>query len=458
MKKRIIIIVFTIIFLLLFFITRGYAYSNTLTIKFSNENATFKVYNLENFDIYNLNYSDKNVITMMTTLISKDKIKEDFSGKIVDEKVIFNNLKDGYYLITGESYFDTNYKYTIMPSLLKITSNKEITPKFEKEKLEKYNLKVIKSWNDDFNTHSAIKISLYKNNVKTKTIELNNENNFEYVFENLDRKDDYTVFEEDIPSGYTLEIVRDNDTITLINSFKNISSYNDIKNDKLPQTGLLQWPFLYLIVIGIVCILLSFIIKYKKIVMCIALFSLTITLILFLNNETESLEGQNNSNLIVNAMFKEINGDITDITKDISYITTVPEMATINIDGIDYIGTLEIPSQNLLLPVTSDWSMDKLKISPCRYSGSIYTDDFVICGHNYTKNRHFGVLKHVKIGDTIYFRTVNNETIEYKVIEAEILDPYDVYNMKNSDYDLTLFTCTYGGNERLTLRCNRFVR
>ena len=74
MKKRRIIIVFTIIFLLLFFITRGYAYSNTLTIKFSNENATFKVYNLENFDIYNLNYSDKNVITMMTTLISKDKI------------------------------------------------------------------------------------------------------------------------------------------------------------------------------------------------------------------------------------------------------------------------------------------------------------------------------------------------------------------------------------------------
>ena len=192
--------------------------------------------------------------------------------------------------------------------------------------------------------------------------------------------------------------------------------------------------------------------------MCIALFSLTIALILFLNNETESLEGQNNSNLIVNAMFKEINGDITDITKDISYITTVPEMATINIDGIDYIGTLEIPSQNLLLPVTSDWSMDKLKISPCRYSGSIYTDDFVICGHNYTKNRHFGVLKHVEIGDIIYFRTVNNETIEYKVIEAEILDPYDVYNMKNSDYDLTLFTCTYGGNERLTLRCNRFVR
>ena len=36
--------------------------------------------------------------------------------------------------------------------------------------------------------------------------------------------------------------------------------------------------------------------------------------------------------------------------------------------------------------------------------------------------------------------SINNETIEYKVIEAEILDPYDIYNMKNSDYDLTLFT------------------
>lgn len=457
MKKKFVIF-FTIIFLSLLFIAKSYAYSNTVTINFEKENTSFKMYSIKSFEIYDLDFTNKNIITMLLSIISKDNIKEDFNGQIKNGHLSIDNVNDGFYLIVGESYTDDNFKYTIMPSLIKITSNKEINPKFEKEKLEKYDLTVFKSWNDDFNTHDAIKISLYENNVKVETVELNSENNFQYVFKSLNRKNDYTVFEEDIPRGYTLEIVKNEDTFTLINTFTRVV-YNETEvEEKLPQTGLLQWPLLYLLIIGIICILLSFIIKHKKVTMFIALLSLTMALILYLNNETESLEAQNMSNITINEMFKQIDKPVKDITEDIDYLTEYPEMKILNIDGIDYIGTLEIPSQNLLLPVTADWSMDKLKLSLCRYSGSIYTDDLVICGHNYTKNRHFGVLKHVEIGDTVYFRDVDNETIEYKVVEAEILDPYDVYNMKNSDYDLTLFTCTYGGNERLTLRCNRIIR
>ncbi|MCD8097211.1 MAG: sortase, partial [Lachnospiraceae bacterium] len=77
------------------------------------------------------------------------------------------------------------------------------------------------------------------------------------------------------------------------------------------------------------------------------------------------------------------------------------EMDTIEIDGYEYIGTLTIPSLELELPVMSEWSYPGLKIAPGRYTGAVWTDDLVICGHNYT--RHFGNLKYLATGDTLYF-------------------------------------------------------
>ncbi len=57
------------------------------------------------------------------------------------------------------------------------------------------------------------------------------------------------------------------------------------------------------------------------------------------------------------------------------------------IDGNYYIGVLTIPSLDLSLPVMEDWDDEKLKISPCRYAGSLYQKNLVIAGHNY--QRHF---------------------------------------------------------------------
>lgn len=44
---------------------------------------------------------------------------------------------------------------------------------------------------------------------------------------------------------------------------------------------------------------------------------------------------------------------------------------------------------------------------------------------------------------------------QYAVDTVEILAPTDVEDMTSNDYDLTLFTCTYGGSSRITVRCNR---
>ncbi|MCD7821786.1 MAG: sortase [Clostridiales bacterium] len=132
------------------------------------------------------------------------------------------------------------------------------------------------------------------------------------------------------------------------------------------------------------------------------------------------------------------------------------ESDTILIDGYEYIGTLSIPSYGLELPVMAEWSYPGLKIAPGRYSGSAATDDLIICGHNY--ERHFGNLKNLEAGDPITFTDVNGNVYSYQVEEVLILQPTDVEEMvdqTDQTWDLTLFTCTIGGQTRVTVRCSR---
>ena len=53
------------------------------------------------------------------------------------------------------------------------------------------------------------------------------------------------------------------------------------------------------------------------------------------------------------------------------------QMPAQKIAGQDYIGILEIPALELELPIISTWSYLNLKEAPCRYTGSVYTNDIV---------------------------------------------------------------------------------
>ena len=129
------------------------------------------------------------------------------------------------------------------------------------------------------------------------------------------------------------------------------------------------------------------------------------------------------------------------------------DMPYILVDDHAYIGVLEIPSQDLLLPILSDWDYSKLKISPCRYTGSAYLDNFVILAHNYAS--HFGHIKDINIGESIFFTDIDGNIFSYQVVELESLQSTDVEEIKSGDWDLTLFTCTIGGQQRIAVRCER---
>lgn len=129
------------------------------------------------------------------------------------------------------------------------------------------------------------------------------------------------------------------------------------------------------------------------------------------------------------------------------------EMTEVEIDGYAYIGYLSIPKLKLELPIMADWDYTRLRIAPCRYTGSVRGEDLVLMAHNYAS--HFGGLSKLSEGDSVIFTDMDGIVTMYEVVAQDILDPYAVGEMTSGDFDLTLFTCTYGGKSRVTVYCDR---
>ena len=127
------------------------------------------------------------------------------------------------------------------------------------------------------------------------------------------------------------------------------------------------------------------------------------------------------------------------------------EMPQIQWSGYNLMGVLGIPCLEMELPVMNTWDYDLVKIAPCRYSGSINGNDLILLAHNY--KRHFGPLKRLEIGDVVNVTDVNGVITAYEVAKLETLEKTELDRLTSSDYPLTLFTCTSGGQARLVIRC-----
>lgn len=132
-------------------------------------------------------------------------------------------------------------------------------------------------------------------------------------------------------------------------------------------------------------------------------------------------------------------------------LTPGMEMPTCLVDGQRYVGTVSVPALELTLPVAAEWSYPQLRQTPCRYSGTAYAGNLVIAAHNYT--RHFGRLKALSPGDEVVFTDVDGHVFRYQVAELETLASTAVEDMTDSGWELTLFTCTVGGQARVAVRC-----
>ena len=182
------------------------------------------------------------------------------------------------------------------------------------------------------------------------------------------------------------------------------------------------------------------------------------SLSLYLNNSEEELTAEQDVQVVMPQIMEMIP---TEPAPEVLAERLVPlelrepesfEMREVVIDGYAYIGYLGIPKLGLNLPIMSDWDYPRLKIAPCRYHGSINSEDLVLMAHNFRS--HFGRIKELKAGDQVYFTDMDGVTTFYRVVSQDILPPNAVEEMTAGDFDLTLFTCTYGGASRVSVYCD----
>ena len=167
-------------------------------------------------------------------------------------------------------------------------------------------------------------------------------------------------------------------------------------------------------------------------------------LCLFAYNEWQSYNAGRAADAALQALAEQA-------TAETATSTDTGAMPVAMVDGRAYMGSVSFPVLALELPVLADWDDEALQTAPCRYSGTLDGGDLVLAGHNYT--RHFGRLDNLRPGDEVLLTTVDGLEHAYTVALVETLPATATAEMTAGDYPLSLFTCDYSGQARITVRC-----
>ncbi len=175
---------------------------------------------------------------------------------------------------------------------------------------------------------------------------------------------------------------------------------------------------------------------------------------LYFYNMIESNRQAEDSLEIVSRVKTEISAAVTDPSNDQKSSVAEPsELVPADVGGSLYDGYLAIPKIDLEMAVFHTWNDSYLRKSACRYYGSPYTNDYIIAGHNYRSG--FRKLRDLVPGDEVYFTDMGGHVTKYEVKLTEVIDGTDVDGMISGGWDLSLYTCTYGGEARFTVRCGK---
>ncbi len=112
-------------------------------------------------------------------------------------------------------------------------------------------------------------------------------------------------------------------------------------------------------------------------------------------------------------------------------------MAAIEIDGIDFVGLLELPDRNIKLPVAASWGNSAFSFRPARYTGSVYDGTLIIGGENIEDN--FDFVGSLDPGEEVVFTDMLGCEFHYTVEKISHSDNADTETLQSGSSTLTLF-------------------
>lgn len=221
---------------------------------------TFREYPVE---LNNLDSSGwRTLAQTLDAYVARDNINPYWAKKTEQTgNVHFSDLPTGLYLVAGDTYTQDTTIYTPEPTLISLpgmtekdqwTYDVEAFCKFNRETIPEFvERKVQKVWKDDGNSDKRpkeISVQLLKNGEIVDTVVLNNENNWEYVWKDLDGRSKWQVTEAVTPAGYTVSVKQEGLIFVMTNTCPPETP------PKLPQTGMLWWPVPLLLCVGLLLV------------------------------------------------------------------------------------------------------------------------------------------------------------------------------------------------------------
>ncbi len=125
-------------------------------------------------------------------------------------------------------------------------------------------------------------------------------------------------------------------------------------------------------------------------------------------------------------------------------------MASLAVDGTDYIGLLSFPMFDSILPVRAEWN--KGLPAPCWYDGSVYDGSLIIGTSN--QKGQYTFCQEINVRDVLYFTDMTGNRYTYEVTDVRYREHADDQILRNTEADLTLFIKNMYALEYVILYCN----
>ena len=171
--------------------------------------------------------------------------------------VSFNNLDLGIYQVIQtkekEGYSKIASFLVMIPENINNKWTYDIIAEPKTSIFEVMDLTIRKVWNNTIlEITDKVTVSLLKGEDVIETVELNPDNNWTYTFENIEKSDDYSVLEVNVPTGYVATYQENNNIFTITNT------------DKLVQTGQNKILLLSLAIIGLILLIVGLLFEKRK--------------------------------------------------------------------------------------------------------------------------------------------------------------------------------------------------
>lgn len=125
-------------------------------------------------------------------------------------------------------------------------------------------------------------------------------------------------------------------------------------------------------------------------------------------------------------------------------------MSVLSVDGVDFVGLIELPRYGSALPVCAEWG--KTFKYPCRFGGSIYNGTMQIGAT--TQKGQYDYYRELSVGDTVNYTDTEGNRYTFEITSLRYAKHADQSALQQNDAALTLFIKNIYSFEYLIIFCD----